>query len=42
MGCQDLSRRQEILVETIGTADDKGDPNGADILNFSQAQKLAR
>jgi integrase len=29
-------------VETIGTADDTGDPNGTDILNFAQAQKLAR
>ncbi len=32
----------DYLFEPLGLADDTGDPNGADILNFSQAQKLAR
>jgi integrase len=32
----------KYVVETIGTADDKGDPDGVAVLSFSQAQKVAR
>jgi len=33
---------EKYIVESIGTADDHGKANGADILDFFQAQKQAR
>jgi integrase len=33
---------QSYITETLATADDVSDPNGVDVLNFSQAQARAR